>query len=521
MFSKLLAYHTGAHTEIYTWRDGTLSARHVFNADAEGFAGFAAYLKEHAGPSLYFLVDIVAEDFRLDTIPHLPGRSRAALIDRKLGQMFRNETHRHFALQGRMTEGRKDDRLLLSALTNSVMLTPWIDAALECKTPLAGIYSVPLLSQEIIPKLGLGETPHMLLLTRQNSAGLRQSYFQNGQLKFSRLVFTDSDGTDSPIQAINEECAKTRKYLNNQRLLPRDQPLEIHLLCRDDECGALVVDSANTPLHHQFVLHEMCSVAAALKLRYPPSSDVATLFLQFLARHDVKNHYARASETRYWRLNRVALAMKSSGIALVVLGALSAAYNITNGQGLALQADQTRLQAEHLEAQTQAIYGALPPLPAAPDILKGTVELAKHLTIHPRTPASLMAPVSRALEELPQIRLQQFKWAQTANPNLDINTRAASPIPTAEGPVPDTGSEIFEMALLEGEVSPFINYRDALAVVEQLISKLKNIPGLQVTPIVLPIETSPQSQLKGLLTEDAQPHAAHFSLKLIYRVAGS
>ncbi|HUW51576.1 MAG TPA: hypothetical protein VMV75_11240 [Sulfuricella sp.] len=519
MLSKLLAYHTGTHTEVYTWQGGALSGGHIFNADAEGLAEFAAYLKKHAGPSLYFLVDIVAEDFRLDTIPHLSGRSRSALIGRKLEQMFRNETHRHAAIQGRMTEGRRDDRLLLSALTNNESLNPWIDAVLECKIPLAGIYSVPLLSQEIIPELGLGEMPHLLLLTRQNRAGLRQSYFQNGRLKFSRLVIIDGNGTDSLIQAINEESAKTQQYLNNQRLLPRDQRLEIHLLCRDDECSALLDGCANAPLRHQFVPHELSSVAAALKLRYLPSANVATLFLQFLARHDVKNHYASVSETRYWRLNRVAFAMRSSGIALVILGVLSASYNITNGQNLAMQADQTRIQAERLDAQTQAMREALPPLPAEPDVLKGTVELAKRLTAHPRTPEILMTLISRALEELPQIRLQHFKWAQTTNPNLDIGTKA--PVPTAEDSTPDSGSERLEMALVEGEVSPFINYRDALAVVEQLISKLKNVPGLQVTPIVLPIETDPQSQLKGRLTEDAQPHAANFSLKLTYRMAGS
>lgn len=511
MFSKLLAYHTGAHTEVYTWRGGALSNRQLFNADAEGVAGFAAYLKKHAGPSLYFLVDIVEEDFRLDTIPHLRGRSRAALINRKLGQLFRNEIHQHSALQGRVTEGRRDDRLLLSALTNSGPLKPWINAALECKTPLAGIYSVPLLSQEIILELGLGELPHLLLLTRQNSAGLRQSYFQNGQLKFSRLVLIDGSGTDSLIRAIKEESAKTQLYLNNQRLLPRDQRLEIHLFCRDDECGALLDGCANAPLR-QFVLHELRNAAAVLKLRYPPTADVAALFLQFLARHNAKNHYASTGETRYWRLNRVAFVMKSSGIALVTLGVLSAAYHIVSAQNFAMQADQTRIQAERLDAQTQAIRRALPPLPAEPDVLKGTVELARHLTAHPRTPEILMTPISRALDELPQIRLHRFQWAISANPGKGDQTAAAPG---------STGNPLFEEALLEGEVSPFIDYRDALAVVEQLAAKLKNIPGLQVTPVTLPIETSSQSQLRGRLTEDAQPHVANFSLKLTYRMAGS
>lgn len=520
MFSKLLAYHTGRHTEVHTWRHGVLSAKHVFNADAEGLAEFAAHLKEHAKQPLYFLVDIIEEDFRLDTIPHLLGRSRTALVNRKLGQVFRNETYRHTALQGRGTEGRRDDRLLLSALTNSEAISPWIDAILECKMALAGLYSVPLLSQAIIRKLGLGKAPHLLLVTRQNDGGLRQSYFQNGYLKLSRLVSIAGNDSNALTNAVNEESTKIQQYLNNQRLLPRDQPLEIHLLFHEDECRLLLDDCDSTPTQ-QFLPLELRDTAAALKLHYQPSAGIASLYLQFLARHSVENHYAGARESRYWRLNRAALAMKSSGITLVAFGVLSAAYNIYDGLNLAVQTDQTHIQAERLEAEARTMQSAFPLLPAAPDILKGTVELAESLTAHPRTPETLMNSISHALDELPQVRLQRFKWVLSTNPNLDIGTKTAAAPTEPSGATPDAGSETLEIALLEGEIAPFTNYRDALAAVEQLTTKLKAAPGLRVTPLTLPIETDPQAQLKGSLNESAQPPAANFSLKLIYRATGS
>lgn len=520
MFGKLLAYHAGKHTEVYTWRRGALSARHVFNADEGGLAEFAAHLKKHRKLPLYFLVDIIEEDFRLETIPHLFGRSRHALISRKLGQVFRNETYRHTALQGRGTEGRRDDRLLLSALTNSAAIAPWIDAILECKMALAGVYSAPLLSQAIIRKLGLGKAPHLLLVTRQNDGGLRQSYFQNGHLKLSRLVFIAGNDPGTLIDAVNEESTKIQQYLNNQRLLPRDQQLEIRLLFSGDECSLLVDGCGSTPAR-RFLPHELRSAAAALRLDSSASAGIVSLYLQFLARHSVKNHYAGTRETRFWRLNRAALAMKSGSLALLTFGALSAAYNIADGLSLATQTDQTYMQAERLEAEAQAMQSAFPLLPASAEILKGTVELAENLTAHPRTPETLMNSVSHALVELPQIRLQRYKWTPSANPNLDIGSKTAAPQPATDGAAPSASSEIFELALLEGEIAPFTNYRDALAAVEQLTTRLKATPGLQVTPLALPIETDPQAQLKGSLNEGPQPSAAKFSLKLLYRANGS
>lgn len=523
MFSKLLAYHTGTHTEVYTWRSGTLSAKNVFNADADGFAKFAAYLRKHGGSPLYFLVDIVEENFRLDTIPHVLGQSRATLIDRKLEQMFRNEPHRYAEIQGRTAEGRRDDQLLLSALTNNESITPWINVVLECRILLVGIYSVPLLSQEVIPKLGLADLPHLLLLTRQNSAGLRQSYFQNGRLKFSRLVFVDGNDTDSLIQAINEESTKAQQYLSNQRLLPQDQSLEIHFLCRDNECRTLLDGGFSTALRYQCVLHELSDVAAALKLRYLPTTDVATLLLQFLAHHRVKNQYASTFETNSWRLNQIKFSITSASIALFILGALTAAYNIASVPNLAVQANQSRNEAALLEAQTQAIHKSLPAdklqsLPADPIVLKETVELARHLIAHPRTPEPLMAYISHALEEQPQIRLNRFQWTISDTP------------PEKGAATPGTDNPTFEETLLEGEVGPFIDDRDAQSAVDQLISKLKNIPGMQVTPIVQPIQptlTTPQSPLKGRLSTDPQPqpqllpHLSNFSLKLKYRMTKS
>lgn len=520
MFSKLLAYHTGRNTEVHTWRRGALSARHVFNADAEGIAEFTAYLEKHAKRPLYFLVDIIEEDFRLETIPHILGRSRAALINRKLGQVFRNETYRHTALQARDTQGRRDDRLLLSALTNGAAIKPWIDAILECRIALAGLYSVPLLSQAIIRKLGLGKVPHLLLVTRQGDGGLRQSYFQNGYLKLSRLVSIAGNGPGELIDAVNEESAKIQQYLNNQRLLPRDQQLEIHLLFNYNECDSLLDGCKSTPMH-QFSPLELRNTAAALRLDSSTAADVKSLYLQFLARHSVGNHYAGARESRYWRLNRAALAMKSSGIALVAFGAISAAHNIADGLNLAIQTDLTLSQAERLEAEARAMQSTFPLLPAAPDIIKGTVELADTLTVHPRTPETLMAAISRALNGLPQVRLQRFKWVLSSNPNLDIGAKTAA-APTEPGSATtDAGRETLEVALLEGEIASFTSYRDALATVEELTAKLKASPGLQAIPLALPIDTDPQAQLKGSLNGGAQPPAANFSLKLIYRASGS
>jgi hypothetical protein len=115
-------------------------------------------------------------------------------------QQYRETPFRHHEVQGRESDGRRDDIVLLSALTNPSSVQPWVEALEQLQMPLAGLYSTTLLSEDLVHKLKL-HNEHLLLVTQQ-SAGWRQSYFQNGMLKFSRLTpAIDRDGKPNDIGA--------------------------------------------------------------------------------------------------------------------------------------------------------------------------------------------------------------------------------------------------------------------------------------------------------------------------------
>src|SRR5207244_9706802 len=89
------------------------------------------------------------------------------------------------------------------------------------KLPIAGLYSTTLVSGGLLKKLAL-QHEHLLLVSQQ-SAGLRQSYFLDGQLKFSRLTLAvDRDG--EPVD-IARETGKTQQFLTSIRLLGRGDVL--------------------------------------------------------------------------------------------------------------------------------------------------------------------------------------------------------------------------------------------------------------------------------------------------------
>ena len=76
MFKKHLLYLTNEHLLAVIWRNGKILATQSFGVDAPGQAEFANYLKRWAKLRVYFLIDLIEEDFRLDTIPHVRGGDR-------------------------------------------------------------------------------------------------------------------------------------------------------------------------------------------------------------------------------------------------------------------------------------------------------------------------------------------------------------------------------------------------------------------------------------------------------------
>src|SRR4029077_8014347 len=120
---------------------GRIVARREFAVSGAGAAEFERYMAGMGEVPTHLFTDLAEEDFRLDTIPHVGARDRDAIINRKLAQIYRNTPYRHGLLQGREAEGRRDDRVLYTAITNPEVLRPWLEVIDRLEVPLDGIHS--------------------------------------------------------------------------------------------------------------------------------------------------------------------------------------------------------------------------------------------------------------------------------------------------------------------------------------------------------------------------------------------
>lgn len=519
MFSKRLFYLSENSLAAWHWRSGQLAQAGTFGADADGLASFSDYLAASPGAPIYLLLDVIEEDFHNETAPHLAGKDRQALIGRKLNHAFRTTAYRHASSQGREADGRRDDKLLLTGVTNEALIKPWVERILKHQQALAGIWSLPLLSQVLTKKLGL-DVPHQLLITRQESTGLRQSYFQQGQIKFSRLTLISPEDIAAMADTVSRETSRTQQYLNSLRLLPRDAALEV-AVCGERHLLQLQAETMNTPLL-RYQVFSLEDTIGKLGFKHPAGNLTSEmLYLNLLGRFAPPQHYATPEQMWYSRLRQVRTGILGATTLVLALAGYSAWQNLDQALDDYNQSEKIARETQSYFGQYQAIKRAFPPTPTTPENMKGAVDLMQRVHDQDVMPQALMALVSQALETSKSVRLHQIKWQVSDTPNEESAPAPKNTPPSARANIPGIvidAAKPYQIAILDGEISPFSDYRSALNDVNRFIEILKKNPSLQAAALAMPIDIGSSASLQGSAGKKAQEKAA-FSVKLVLRSA--
>lgn len=486
---------------------GKLGPCRKFPASEAGQREFGDLLHTHPVAPVYLMVDSVEEDYHLEVLPHVSGSARSELLQRKLKQLYRNTPYYTAWVQGRDSGKRRDDRYLFAALTNADMLRPWLDVLQLHQAPLAGIYLLPMVSQELLALLKLSE-PDVLLVSRHND-GLRQSYFQGGQLKASRLAVVGTDNV--PAASLSAEIGKTRLYLNSLRLAARESRLAVLLLDSDDSMEEVQQRLQSDP---SFACQRLTPQELNVRLKSMPSGNCPyTTHMTVLGLRNPDHNLAPASATRsHWRhqLRRTLYGVSAvvAALALVWAGA-----NLFQQYQLDDEVRQLAGQTQDQQARYVDATKSFPQSPASADNLEKAVQLAERLKQDSRTPEHMMRVVSRALETSPEIVLTRLNWKYGV-PGESTN-KAQHEVP------PVAGSRWQEWGMLEAEVRPFHgDYRAAMASINRFANKLKHDPEIaSASMIQMPLNVHSASALSGntLDTASSDSVRAEFKLKLVLK----
>ena len=526
---------TGGQMAVYHWRAGQLSEAMTYAADEHGLRAFTEYLTDSPLLPTYFLVDLVEEEFRQETIPHVFGSDRRALIRTRQTRLFRDLRYAGAISQGREADGRRDDIILFTALIRPELLAPWISPIVKAKVPLAGIYSVPVLTPTLLPKLP-STNRNVLLVTLQASGGLRQTFLSDGHLKISRLAMAPRLDRGQHSSYVLTEVEKLRRYLYSLRMLEPGETLDVVLLTGGSLAQDLRTQASDTN-DLKFTVHDINDVAKGFKLRGELSGAYADpLFAHVLAKKTPTNHYARVEDTKYIRHYRARSAMSAASV-LALLGSLSyAGFQFVESALIKSEARQLSAQASFYEdryrlgreglLETYKKAG-LKEVVAQPLELRQAVQAVDVLKRYKTDPFPLLVKLSEGLDRFGKIKVERIDWATSLNPEADIaeggglkpRTNAFRAVPTV---VPQTKKGVFyQMARISGRIEPFDgDYRGALDRLNRFAAALLALDGVNDVRLTrLPFDASSTRRLAGsAVTPMTQREEAIFELELVVEV---
>ena len=500
---------------VYHWSGSELLEPLWFGADEDGLTEFSLYLDHAPHDPVYLLVDVVEEEFREEAIPHVVGGDRRALIRTRQNRLFRDPTYSYAVVQGREAEGRRDDRVLFAALIRPDLLTPWVGQIAKHKVPLAGIYSMPIVSEALIKRMPV-DSDHALLVTLQSAGGLRQTFFHQKRIKLSRLAIMPAGGTPGHASYVLGEIEKIRRYLNSLRQLPHDSPLDVYVI----GSHALLTDISSqspdslTTRHHLLDVEE---VAEMVGMKGPYGSDYSDrIFAHLLAKKRLPNQYAPANQTRHNTMYRARIGLIAASVVLVLASLFLSGTNVFDAIVAIGDTKSAKQRSAFYDERVEIARARMPKIPGEPQDIKSAVQMVEKLRAYKTTPQAMAVTLSKGLADFPRLKLDSIDWLASTDPDAPMNVRAERANLRRRSSSADAGDigqeRLYQLADIEGRVEPFDgNFREALDLVGRFVETLLSLPEVEAVHVLeRPLDTGSDRVMRG----DTENRASEARFKL-------
>ena len=522
---KRLLYLTANRLTACSLSHGKLAVDADFERDDQGVAAFSAYLA--GSRNLYYLVaDVVEEDYHQDTIPYLGRKDRRLVIARKLAQRYRDTSLTLSLSLGYEQGERRNEKVLYASFSNTQQFQPWLSALEQSKVRLVGIYSTALLAPPLIRGAGI-KAPRCLLVSVQTT-GLRQSYVEDGKIRFSRVGRLNLEDAAGVAAACAGESARLQQFLVTTRVLPAaNTPIDVMVLAAGQYHAALTEACRSTEVLNFHVVNADTQCRAAGLSSFPAEAPCDALFLHAAATATPAQQFAQDEYRHHYQLWQLGKGLYAAGAAVLGAGLLYAGVQLLDVYTLhqKIQSDKARFDA--VSAEYARVTATFPPTPTSTENLKTTIMQYRTLQSETAFPAYLFEEISKALAGFAQVELERIEW-RVGKPPQEAGARGAAPkaaAPAAAG-APAAGSAAdlgYQLATVTARIvgARRADVRAITDAATQFLAALRKVPHLEITGVRMPFDVTLQDTLAGDIgSERATAEDARFSFTIGRKLGG-
>jgi hypothetical protein len=382
----------------------------------------------------------------------------------------------------------------------------------------------PALAARIASKIGLKSS--RVFVVSMNGAGLRQSYLEDGKLRFARLERTVEMGSEALSAFVRSETLRLMQYLSSLRVLPRDGPPITAIVISPPGQGDIFERSLPSDTRITFRTVDLKDAAGIAGVKAADGIGAEQLYLHLLAKRAPKDQFARSEDRRgylFWQLQRGVVAAGAIGLA----GCLTlAGYKWLDVINVRDQTDQQQSEARNAEQEYQRITSTFPVTQTTTENLKVAVNEFRTIAAQSATPGPSFAHLSKALEQFPQIELDNLVWRVDQPSTAE---KKGAPAPAApSGPVSTDAApairrlgpgDFVQILEISGHVSATqrSDYRAVTAQVQRFAEALVG-QSYEILRTQLPFDTTSEGTLSGDIGSAENGEDPRFTITVARRV---
>ena len=492
LIMKRLFYFTGYRLSVLHWKGKRLMGTSSFEPTEHGLDQFRTYLARTENISSKFLVDVIEEDFRNEKIPHVGVRDRKAVIGRMLDRFYRSsKQYSYSAVIGREKEGRKDDVVLLGAMTNPHLIQPWLTIIDECEVPLSGIWTLPLISRGLLKTIK-ASSGVVLLVSQQVNSNVRQTLFRDGKLISSRQSIINQDIND--ISGIGElaapEVSRTIDFLRAQGLIGVSEIINLHILGSDEQLASLQ-QSFKSDENQTVSIHKIADIHKKLGLKEVSNKFSDGIFAWLCAEQTLAvSHYGATREFNRYHNKLAAKSLYVASLLVVITCILLTESNLSDAIEYEKSIALYKQEEDHYKDLYSKKFKDFEEVFQNAGVMNSAVELAGQIRNNSATsPLDFLIGLSQILSQdgASDIHIDKIEWQAI---NIDEKTKKVQDANFTGKPLVKHG------AIVTGRIEiPENNYRASVDRIQTIINSLNTNERIEsVEALKMPVDLRSDSQ---------------------------
>ena len=323
----------------------------------------------------------------------------------------------------------------------------------------------------------------VLLVSQQSPMTLRQSYYDNGKLKLSRLALHRMAREDSlsDVRYVQNDVRNTLLYLRSQRLLRRNESLEVCVVVHDDLYESFTAAMSDDELITFTVLRQSeISKKIGVKRELPtPFAD--GLFAHILlAKSRIENHYGPRDLTRFFRYHKVRKGLWLVAGLVLLIGATYTANRYYEVQLLRKYTTETRIHRKLYRKHYYERVGQSEAYKLQPDAVKSTVNTVNQLREYAEvTPLPFITRVAETVTRNPNITVSRINWLRYPQPDVQIGNNTVRSRGSIRPDI-DIVDHHYQIISVEGRVVDYgDDFRFAVEVFEDFLRDIRSSADLE------------------------------------------